>query len=408
MGTGAKPFPCDICGKRFTVKHSMLLHRIVHTGDKKSVPCKFCSKSFTRELYQKIHIAHMHFRNKIFSCEICNKKCYDRYTWKAHRNSHKGQKNHVCNFCSRKFSTLQALEQHMNIHMNIHPFKCIYCNQVFRQMQSLKRHQKLYHGSERIRSVNLSAVKHSIDGFQCSMCSKVYKRLGNLEKHIFDHGADKTNLNKPLLRPRIKKPSQTNETKVERPRCLVKRTRINNEITLKRSQPSSILTQMKLRSTIDRFKKRGLLLEENKLNSEGSDEDDSSGIEIDTVDDPASRSTYDDEFKYNRIIGSTNSNDELSHISEDQSRNKKPNHVPGDFSVIEKDLESESSGIIVKLEYDANIKKEIKNNFGFESEDEMEIQSTVVKKYDAKCVTLGDDLKDGLRKIKHEYGIKCN
>ncbi|KAJ2002118.1 zinc-finger protein [Coemansia thaxteri] len=122
--TGAKPFACGVCAKRFSEAHIMQQHLRVHTGER---PFK-CAQSG------------------------CGKEFAVSAALTIHRRTHTGEKPYECRFagCDRRFAESSNLTKHMRIHTGERPFKCPLpaCGKAFSRPDQVTRHQRM-HSAER-------------------------------------------------------------------------------------------------------------------------------------------------------------------------------------------------------------------------------------------------------------------
>jgi len=70
-----RPFPCDVCGRKFIRATHLRRHMRIHTGEK-PFACHICGRRYARGDYLRAHI-HAHRRDKIHKCKHCGEVFHD-------------------------------------------------------------------------------------------------------------------------------------------------------------------------------------------------------------------------------------------------------------------------------------------------------------------------------------------
>lgn len=147
LHTGARPYGCAECGKRFCQINNYRVHLRTHAkNESKKVDrlmCRVCRMGFTSQSDLDDHWSNTHFETKFYECDLCK----------------------------LVFSTLKACESHVQMHNYELYFSCEKCGSCFRSQESLARHRR----------------KRCNRCFKCTDCTLIFTKKNALLKHSFSH-----------------------------------------------------------------------------------------------------------------------------------------------------------------------------------------------------------------------------
>uniref|UniRef100_A0A8C6SMT4 C2H2-type domain-containing protein n=1 Tax=Neogobius melanostomus TaxID=47308 RepID=A0A8C6SMT4_9GOBI len=140
LHTGARPYYCAECGKRFSQIHNYRVHLRSHARAKTRQPkCRICLRRFMTETDLKYHLSMNHFEDKFYECDRC-KRIFSCLKECEHHIEFSCMRKVMCEKCGRFFPKEKLLKRHLETKMCYSNLKCTECPQVFAKKNALLKH----------------------------------------------------------------------------------------------------------------------------------------------------------------------------------------------------------------------------------------------------------------------------
>lgn len=194
--TEEKPYACQKCSNRFSLKGNLTRHMKTHTGIRPHM-CPHCDKTFIQANGLKAHLFR-HTGNGGFKCDICDKTFNRKARLEMHTiYVHTDERNFPCLDCDKKFARKEDLQRHAFIHTGEKSFKCGVCNKSYVLNQLLICISQL----TIVVSIFRFAIKSSLQLHQlthtreeprsCEDCGRIFMRQDCLVRHMRNRHREK-------------------------------------------------------------------------------------------------------------------------------------------------------------------------------------------------------------------------
>ncbi|KAL7393987.1 hypothetical protein ABVT39_018803 [Epinephelus coioides] len=140
LHTGARPYCCAECGKRFCQIYNYRVHLRTHAQTKVTrLQCRVCMRSYASEADLNFHLSRTHFENEFYECDLCKRVFTSLKACEYHVQSQKCRLEVECEVCGRHFPSSKSLMRHRRrvCHCN---FKCTDCTKTFSKKNALLKH----------------------------------------------------------------------------------------------------------------------------------------------------------------------------------------------------------------------------------------------------------------------------
>jgi len=136
-------YHCHVCGKTFKVEGGLKSHAVLHTNHRPFL-CVVCGKGFTLKGSLKTHLTLHSVHRATYPCDICGKTYKGKASYESHKAQHLGQPLYQCEVCGKNFTLKGSLKLHAMLHSGLKPYTCQVCGMGFAVRSHLTRHFRMH------------------------------------------------------------------------------------------------------------------------------------------------------------------------------------------------------------------------------------------------------------------------